>query len=79
MYTEGLNGCLVPVITSLPKSLSHSMTMLNDEPTLLQVGLSQFMTEGHESKAPFLSGSPTSTSPHTLLWCLPPKQRPKSA
>ena len=73
VYPKGLNGCLVPPITSLPKSLSHSATMLNDKPTLLQVDLSQFTMEGCKSKAPFLGGSSTSTFPHALLWCLPPK------
>ena len=37
------------------------MTMLNNEPALLQVDLLQFTTEGCESKALFLSGSPKST------------------
>ena len=71
MYLKALNGCLVPLITSLPKSLSHNMTMLNDEPTLLQVDLLQFMMEVHESKSPFLSGSSTATSP-THLAMVPP-------
>ena len=78
VYPKGLNGCLVLLITSLPKSLSHSMNVLSDEPTFLQVDLSQFMTEEHESKAPFPSGNSTSTTPHTLLWHLPPKLRVKS-
>ena len=73
MYPKGLNGCLVLVITSLPESLSHGMTMLNDEPTLLQVDLSQFTMEGHESKAPFLGGSSISTSPTCLAMVPPPK------
>ena len=63
VYSKGLNRCLVLVIMPLPKSLSHSMTMLDDEPTLLQVNLLQLTMEGHESKALFLGGSSTSTSP----------------
>ena len=63
MYPEGLNGCLVLVITTLPKSLSHGATILSDEPTLLQVDILQFMMEGHESKTLFLGGGSTSTSP----------------
>ena len=35
VYPKGLNGCLVPVIITLPEALSHGMTMLNDEPTFL--------------------------------------------
>ena len=33
VYPEGLNGCLVLVTTTLPESLSHGMTMLDDKPT----------------------------------------------
>ena len=73
VYPEGLNRCLVPVITSLPKSLSHSMTMLDVEPTLLQVDLLQFMTEGCESKALFLGSSPNSTFPTCPAMAPPPK------
>ena len=40
VYPKGLNGCLVLVITSLLESLSHSMTVLNDKTTFLQVDLS---------------------------------------
>ena len=32
VYLEGLNRCQVPVITSLPESLSNGMTMLEGEP-----------------------------------------------
>ena len=49
------------------------MTIINDEPTLLQVDLSQFMMEGCELKAPFLSGSSTCTSPTCLAMVPPPK------
>ena len=63
VYPKGLNGCLVPVITSLPKSLAHGTNVLNDEPTFLQVDLSQFMMEECESKAPFPGSDSTSTSP----------------
>ena len=51
VYLEGLNGCIVLVITSLPESLAPGMNVLNDEPTFLQVDLSQFVTEECESKA----------------------------
>ena len=63
VYPEGLNGCLVPVVTSLPKSLAHGMNDLNDEPTFLQVDLSQFAVEEHESKALIPGNDSTSTSP----------------
>ena len=73
VYSQRLNGCLVLVITSLPESLYHSATMLDDEPTLLQVDLSQFTMEGCESKAPFLSGSLTSAFPTCPVMVPPPK------
>ena len=37
VYPEGLNGCQVPVITSLPELLSSGMTLLEGQPTFLQV------------------------------------------
>ena len=51
VYLEGLNGCQVPVIMTLPESLSNSMTMLKDESTFLQVDLSQSATKEQEPKA----------------------------
>ena len=38
---EGLNGCQVLVIMTLPESLSNGMTMLKGKSTFLQVDLSQ--------------------------------------
>ena len=73
VYPKGLNGCLVSVITTLPESLSHSTTMLDDEPTFLQVDISQFTTDGHESKTPFLGSGSTSTSPTHPPMVPPPK------
>ena len=61
MYPKGMNGCLVLVITTLPESLSHTVPMLDDEPTFLQVDISQFTMDGHKSKTPFLGGGSTST------------------
>ena len=78
-YPKGLKGCLVLVITSLPKSLAHGMNVLDDEPTFLQVDLSQFMIEEHESKALFPSSDSTSMSPTCPAMAPPPKQRVKSA
>ena len=56
VYPEGLNGCQAPVIMSLPESLSNGMTMLEGQPTFLQVDLSQSATREQESKAPSLGG-----------------------
>ena len=73
IYPEGLNGCLVLVITSLPKSLAHSANVLNDEPIFLQVDLSQFAMEEPEFKVPFPSSDFTSTSPTCPTMAPPPK------
>ena len=79
VYPEGLNRCQVPVVTSLPESLSNGMTLLKDKPTFPQVDLSQSITKGQESKAPSLGGGlspPLAASPTRAL---PPRQRAKSA
>ena len=44
VYPEGLNGCQVPVITTLPEPLSNGVTMLEGESTFFQVDLSQLAT-----------------------------------
>ena len=70
VYPEGLNGCQVRVVTSLPELLSNGMTMLGGKPTFLQVDLSQSATKEQESKATSLgSGSspPLATSPTRAL------------
>ena len=72
-YPEGLNGCLIPVVTVVPGSLAHSTNALNDEPTLLQVDLSQFTGKEHESKATIPSRTSTSTSPAHLPMAHYPK------
>ena len=79
VYLEGLNGCQVPVITSLPELLSNGMTMLEGKPTFLQVDLSQSATKEQESKAPSLGSGlspPLAASPTRAL---PPRQKAKSA
>ena len=73
VYPKGLNRCLVLVIISLPESLSHIITVLNDKPTLLQVDLLQIMTEEHEYKAPFPGGDSTPPSPTCPAMAPPPK------
>ena len=50
IYPAGLNGCEVPMITSLPKSLAKGATMLGGEPIYLPVDILQSATEGQESK-----------------------------
>ena len=69
---QGLNGCSALLTTTLPKSLSHGMTMLDDKHTLLQVNILQFAMEGHESKTSFLGGASTATSPTCSTMVPPP-------
>ena len=51
VYLEGLNGCQVPVIMTLPESLSNGVTMLEGESTILHVDLSQSATKEQEPRA----------------------------
>ena len=78
VYPEGLNGCQVPVIMSLPEWLSNGVTMFKGESTFLQVDLSQPATKEQESKALSL-GSGLITTPATRpTRAFPPKQKAKS-
>ena len=73
VYLEGLNGCQVPVIMTLPESLSKGMTLLRGESPFLQVDLSQFATEEQEPKAPSLGGGLSPTPTGSPTWAFPPK------
>ena len=52
IYPVGLNGCEVPMIMSLPKSLAKGTTILRGKPIYLPVDILQSTTKGQESKAP---------------------------
>ena len=78
VYPEGLNGCQVLVIMTLPESLSQGITMLKGKSTFLQVDLSQPATKKQESKAPSLGGGLSLTSASSPTQAFPPKQRAKS-
>ena len=73
VYLEGLNGCQVPVIMSLPELLSNGMTMLKGEPTFLQVDLSQSATKEQESRALSLASGLSPTPARSPTRALPPK------
>ena len=73
VYPEGLNGCQVPAITSLPESLSNAMNMLKGKPTFPHVDLSQFTTKEQESKAPSLGNGLSPPSAASPTRALPPK------
>ena len=75
VYPEGLNGCQVPLITSLPESLSNGMTLLKGKPTSYKWTSPQSATKEQESKAPSLGSVlslPSATSPTRAL---PPRQK----
>ena len=71
VYLEGLNGCQIPVKTSLPESLSKGVTMLEGESTLLQVDLLQSATKGF--KVLSLGGCSNTTPAASPTWASPPK------
>ena len=79
VYPEGLNGCMVLVETSLPESLVQGTNVPCNEPIFLQVDLSQFTAEDHESKAPVARRTSTSTPPDISLWHNSPKWKATSA
>ena len=73
VYLEGLNGCQIPVIKTLPESLSNAVTMLEGESTFLQVDLSQSSTKEQESKALSLGSDLSPTLAASPTRALPPK------
>ena len=73
VYLEGLNGCQVPVIMTLPESLSNGMTMLEGKSTFLQVDVSQSATIGQESKALSLASGLSPTPATSPTRAFPPK------
>ena len=75
VYLEELNGCQVPVITTLPESLSNSMTMLEGKSTFLQVDLSQSATKEQEPKALSVGSSLSPTPAASSTRAFPPKSR----
>ena len=50
IYPVGLNGCKVPVIASLPKSLAKGANLLGGKPIYLKVDILQSTAEGTEWK-----------------------------
>ena len=74
VYPEGLNGCQVLVITTLPKSLSNGVTMLKGKLTFLQIHLSQSSTKEQGPRALSLGSSLSPTPPASQTRAFPPKQ-----
>ena len=73
VYPEGLNGCQVLVITTMPESLSNGVTMLEGKSTFLQVDLSQSATKEQESKALSLGSGLSPTPAASPTRAFPPK------
>ena len=79
VYPEGLNGCQIPVIMSLPESLSKGITMLEVKSTFLQVDLSQSATKEQELKVLSLGGGSNTTQQQAPSRLSLPKWRVTSA
>ena len=73
VYPEGLNGCQVLVIMTLPESLSNGMTMLKGESTFLQVDLSHSATQEQELNALSPGGGLSPTLAANPARAFPPK------
>ena len=73
IYPVGLNGCEIPVIMSLPKSLAKGMKMLGGEPIYLSVDFLQSATKGQESKAPSPGGHSIPILTASPIRATPPK------
>ena len=73
VYPEGLNGCQVPVKTTLLESLSQGVTMLKGKSTFLQVDLYQSTTKAQEPKAPSLGSGLSPTPAGSPTQAFPPK------
>ena len=73
VYPEGLDGCQVLVIMTLPESLSNGVTMLKGESTFLQVDLSQSATKEQGPKALSPGSGLSSTSATSPNRAFPPK------
>ena len=78
VYLEGLNRCQVPVIMTLPESLSNGMTMHEGESTFLQVDLSQSATKEEESKVLSLGNGLSPIPAASPIRAFPPNQKAKS-
>ena len=73
VYPEGLNGCQVPVIMTLPESLSNGVTMLKGKSTFLQVDLSQSSTKEQGPKALSLGSGLSPTPAASPSGAFPPQ------
>ena len=76
VYLEGLNGCQIPVIMSLPELLSKGMTILEGESAFLQVDLSQSTTKEQEFKVPSLGSGLNTTSAASSTRAFPQNEEP---
>ena len=72
-YLVGLNGCEVPIITHLPKSLDNGISLTGDRSIYLDVNILQPITEEPDWKvlplgrcSPILMASPLQTTPLKL-------------
>ena len=73
IYSVGLNGCEVPLIAPLPKSLANSTNLTGGKSIYLKVDIPQSITEESDPKAllpgkcpPILMASPVKATPPKL-------------
>ena len=78
IYPVGLNGCEIPVIMSLSKSLAKGTAMLGGEPIYLSVDMLQSTAKGQESKAHPLAVTQFPSWPQALSGLLCLRQKGKS-
>ena len=72
IYPAGFNGCEVPMIISLPKSLANGTTMLRGGPISLPMTIPQSTMMGQEPKALYLGGHSISIPTASPIRAPPP-------
>ena len=75
IYPIGLNGCEIPVVTSLPKSLANGTNLLGGKPIYLKVDILQSTIEGPEWKVSPSGNCPSILMPSPIKATLPKAER----
>ena len=73
VYSVGLNGCQVPMITSLPELLAEGTTVLGGEPATLPVDILQSTAKGQEPKVLQFGGHSSPILTSSSIRAHPPK------
>ena len=75
IYPVGLNGCEIPLITSLPKSLANGTNLPGGKPIYLKVDIPQSIAEGPEQKVLPLGDCPSILMASSIKATLPKPER----